>query len=355
MLQHLSRFIFATLMLTSTTSFAAADFYQGIRQMGMGGAAIAVVNDETALLLNPNGLGRLREPYLTIIDPEVTTNTQSVKTVQDLAIINGADIPEVYNELAGKQGDRYFYRSQIFPSFATRNFGIGFLAKNEVQAERLVANDFLRLKYTSDLAAVAGYNWSAYGGILKLGASVKAIDRVAHDGDVDPAVQGLDIKNYGRGGLGLGADVAMSVSSPTTVLPTLSVIAKDVGDTSFTLGDSTRDYPDDLAPAKIPMSVDIAVAIFPIHSNDMRSTFTIEYDDVTNKGDAERKLHAGYEINLGDSLFLRAGYNRGYLTGGFEWATRFFQFQMAYYNEEIGTDELPIRDERLAAKFLLRF
>ncbi len=43
------------------------------------------------------------------------------------------------------------------------------------------------------------------------------------------------------------------------------------------------------------------------------------------------------------------------MTAGFEWATAYFQWQLAYYGEEIGTDASPLKDERLATKFLLRF
>ncbi|MCB0384242.1 MAG: hypothetical protein KDD43_02520, partial [Bdellovibrionales bacterium] len=47
-------YIFSTYAANAGQNF---EFYRGIRQMSMGGAAIAVVNDETALLSNPAGLG----------------------------------------------------------------------------------------------------------------------------------------------------------------------------------------------------------------------------------------------------------------------------------------------------------
>src|SRR5437868_10893422 len=46
-------------------------FYTGARGLAMGGAQIATVNDETALLVNPAALGKLRDFYGTILDPEV--------------------------------------------------------------------------------------------------------------------------------------------------------------------------------------------------------------------------------------------------------------------------------------------
>jgi len=335
-------------------SFAArAEFYQGIREMGMGGASVAVVDDETSMLLNPIGLGRLRSPYVTIIDPEITAGAANLSTVKDLAL-HSANVNEVYNAMATHVDQRYYFREQLFPSFADRNWGIGFLIKDEVMAVRHSAGT-MDLDYANDQAVVAGYNHSFSGGIIKVGANGRLIDRVGYNGVLDPSTQTTDPKNFAREGLGLGGDVGVSVSSPTALLPTLSVVARDVGDTSFTLGDGYRSYPHGVAPDKIPMSVDVGLAVFPIWSNASRGTFTIEYDDAMNTGKTSKKLHGGVEIDLADRLFLRGGWNSGYPTVGLEWAGAFFQLQMAYYGEEVGTDDNPIRDNRYSLKAVIRF
>ena len=51
--------------------------YRGARSHAMGDTDIAVVNDETALLVNPAALGKLRNIYGTLIDPEVEMGTKS--------------------------------------------------------------------------------------------------------------------------------------------------------------------------------------------------------------------------------------------------------------------------------------
>ncbi len=51
------------------------EFYNGARGLSMGGAAIAVTNDETALMVNPAALGKLRDSYRTIFDPEIDGGT----------------------------------------------------------------------------------------------------------------------------------------------------------------------------------------------------------------------------------------------------------------------------------------
>jgi hypothetical protein len=346
------------LILLTILSFfglqAHADFYQGIRQMGMGGASVAVVNDETSLLLNPIGLGRLRVPYITLIDPEVTTNNKSVSSVQSLAL-DATNVEEIYPELANQLDERYFVRTQLFPSYVDRHYGFGVLFKDEITATRSSATQFMNLNYVSDWVGVFGLNKSFYGGVIKVGAAGRWVDRVQYIGTLDPAVDGLNMKTLAVQGAGLGADLGVSLSSPTAWLPTLSVMVKDIGDTSFGMSSGMRDYLTTGDPTKVPMTMDVAVAVFPIWSKISRGTFTIEYDDVLESGDTTQKLHAGVEVNLADRFYFRGGYNRGYFTTGFEWNTPFLQLQLAYYGEEVGTEADPQQDQRYAFKAVLRF
>ena len=105
-------------------------------------------------------------------------------------------------------------------------------------------------------------------------------------------------------------------------------MAKDVGNSSFGLGAGMRNYNSTKDPNAIPMTVDVALALFPINSQYLRSTFTVEYDDVANNlyknFNTAQKLHAGVEFNLVDQIFFRAGYNRGYPTAGVEWGGALF-------------------------------
>lgn len=341
-------------ILGFTLAQARADFYQGIRQMGMGGASVAVVNDETSLLLNPIGLGRLRVPYITLIDPEITTNNKSINTVQDLAF-DSSNIAEIYRELATDLDQRYFVRTQLFPSYVDRHYGFGVLLKEEVTAIRSSATQRLDVNYVYDWVGVFGFNKSFYGGVVKVGAAGRWVDRVQYIGTIDPLVDFLNMKTLAVQGAGFGGDLGVSLSSPTDWLPTLSVMAKDIGDTSFNMSSGMRDYLTTGSPTKVPMTLDVALAVFPIWSKYTRGTFTIEYDDILEDGDSTQKLHAGLEINLADQFYFRGGYNRGYFTTGFEWNTQFVQIQLAYYGEEVGTEQNPQEDKRIAFKGVLRF
>jgi hypothetical protein len=112
------------------------------------------------------------------------------------------------------------------------------------------------------------------------------------------------------------------------------------------------------APESTPESVDVALAIYPILGRRLRSTWTVQYNDVLTYGketDQMRRLHAGFELNYADALFLRGGMNQRYWTAGLELAIVNYQFQAASYGEDIGTADAPREDRRYVLKFAFRF
>src|SRR5882672_8924209 len=56
-------------------------FYTGVRQAGMGGVVVATVDDETALLSNPAALGKLRNTFVTLFDPQVDANADITRVM----------------------------------------------------------------------------------------------------------------------------------------------------------------------------------------------------------------------------------------------------------------------------------
>ena len=167
----------------------------------------------------------------------------------------------------------------------------------------------------------------------------------------------MDYSSIGTSGVGLSNDVALILSAPWTFLPTVTAHLHDIGGTSFTQMDGIR-MSSTNRPNLVEQDLDVAAAIFPIHSNYVRSAWTVEYRGLLTSGSEDDKaklLHAGMEFNFGDVLFLRAGYNQRYWTAGFEIASEHWQWQLASYGEEIGTSASPKEDRRYNLKFAFRF
>lgn len=333
------------------------EFYNGIRALGMGGAAIAVVNDETALLYNPAGLGKLRNYIVTVADPEVDigADTESIAGTNLTKVI---EPQEALNMAKEHPGDRIYLRGQAFPSFVVPNFGIGVFKKYEVSADVDEASTRYRLDYINDTALVLGFNFRMWDGRIKLGFNTRIVNRIEiHRDDIDPNSSGLTLDGLGSEGIGVASDVGLMVSAPWTWLPTLAVVARDVGHTQYNFKEglftnSTTD------PAVVGQSLDAAIALFPIVGKKTRAQFTAEYRGVltaSDEEDSQKRIHTGIEFNIQDTLFVRAGMNQRYWTAGFEIALMNYQLQFATYGEEVGTAAANQEERRYVGKFSYRF
>ena len=350
----------ATISLCSLNTFANNEwfeFYNNTRSLGMGGCSVAVSSDETALYRNPANLGSIRDVYGTILDPELEGSSNFVRQVSSSATGKAFDIEGIKTVLDTNRETYYHAKLQVSPSVVRRNVGFGLLYKNDVSAETEATGTTMDIKYQSDFGIVLGSNLRLFDGRLKIGASLKALNRIEL---VNPSLSttgSMDLAIIGTEGTALSFDGGMLLQMPWTFLPTLGAVVRDIGGTVFDKQDGFRLRATG-RPQTVKQSVDAAIAIFPIHSNSVRSVWTLEYSDITNSRndtDQAKRAHFGVEINTRDIFFFRLGYNQRYATAGFEIASEKVQWQVSTYGEEVGTEAAPREDRRLNTKFTVRF
>lgn len=332
-------------------------FYSGARCQAMGGACIAVTNDETALLVNPAALGKLRDFYGTVFDPEFEFGYHTQGFYTDKSFSNPYSLEDIAASLNQKREAHYHSKLQIFPSFVGRNFGIGLYGNYLLDAEMSADGSTINTYYRNDIAFVLGFNFRLFDGRMKLGFNTKLISRIEVDNPTLSAVGPLNYEAIASEGVGLSTDVGLILAAPWQYIPTLSAVVRDVGGTSFDQSSGVR-MSTATRPNLIKQDIDVAAAIFPIHTNSVRSAWTIEYRGLLTSQDEPDKaklLHGGLELNFGDVFFLRGGYNQRYWTAGMELASEHFQWQFATYGEEIGTVDKPTEDRRYTFKFAYRF
>ena len=335
------------------------EFYDGTRELGMGGAAVATVNDETALIANPAALAKLRSSYITVIDPEMDGSTN------DLAIMNKAggdsvaftDAQKLLGWLA-QSPDKYFHATgQVFPSFVVPNFGIGLHAKYRYNAEIVSATNTYDVNYVNDYALVLGFSARLFDGRIKIGFNGRLVDRVEVVKSLPAGSTGLRWEDLAAEGVGLASDVGLIITAPWKWLPTLAGVLRDAGTTQFEMNDGFV-YQTNVRPQYVKQTVDVGISVSPVLGNKTRMQISGEYRDVLTSGDETdqaRRIHAGLEVNFGDVFFLRGGMNQRYWTAGFEFAINLFQFQVASYGEEIGTADVNREDRRYIGKMAIRF
>ncbi len=332
-------------------------YYNGARSLGMGGTGIAVVNDETSLLINPAGLGKLRDIYGTVFDPELEGSANYPELYRANAFTDTTNPEKISTTLINNPDNHFHGKTQLFPSFVARNFGVGIFAKRLLDARvDAPALNFTQF-YQDDLALLLGFNFKLFGGRLKLGATTKVISRIEVNNTIPVATGTFAIAANASEGVGVGLDAGITLTAPWAWLPTISAVARDIGGTKFDSATGVR-MTTLTRPAPVTQDIDVAVAVFPIHSNKSRSAFTIEAQKLQAMQASTDKMkhgHVGYEYNYGDILFLRAGMNQKYGTAGFEVASERFQLQYAYYGVDIGPNGTPEEERRWVWKFSYRF
>jgi hypothetical protein len=338
------------------------EFYNTIRNLSMGGTSVVTTNDETALAVNPAGLGKLRDMYGTTIDPEIEVSKNYDVAYRQKAFTEPLDLPSVSASLLENPDLYYHARAQLFPSFVAKNFGIGILARRTLDAKVNTALTEMETFYRDDLAVVLGYNFRLWGGRLKFGFNGKLISRIeideaALDPNGDLTLSNLADTGVAKEGVGIGFDTGLILTAPWRYLPSVGAVVRDVGGTSFDKSYNNR-LQTQTRPNTVTQDMDVGVSISPILNNRTRSVFSLEYRNVLTAKDVDdpQKLyHAGAEVNFSDIFFVRAGYHQRYWTAGLELASERFQFQMGSYGEEVGTAALPKEDRRYVLKFAFRF
>jgi hypothetical protein len=337
--------------------------YNTTRSLGMGGAGVALSSDETSLYRNPANLGSVRNIFGTLLDPEIEGSSNFVTQVTSNSTGKAFEIEEVNKILDTNREKIYHARLQLTPSVVRRYFGFGLIYHNQLNAEMDAAGTTLNTHYRNDLGGIAGINISFFGGRVKLGGSLKILNRIEVTNPALSTAGPFDLATIGSEGTGISTDVGLLFQAPWAMIPTLGVVARDIGDTKFDYKSGIR-LSTATQPETVKQSVDLAMAIFPIHANNFRSVWTLEYRDATNSRNdtnAKKRIHFGVETNWRDVLFFRAGLNQNYWTAGFEIASERVSWQIASYGEEIGGDivdgvESDSReDRRLNTKLTVRF
>lgn len=331
--------------------------YNNTRSLGMGGASIAITSDETSLYRNPANLGSLRNKYGTIFDPEVEASASFSNYVPAKSLGKAFDIPEIISLLSPNPGTYYHARTQLTPSLSMRNFGVGLIYRNEISAKMDPTSSNLDLKYQYDVGAIVGVNLRLFDGRIKIGGSAKILNRIEVVNSALPVSGPTDLSTIGSEGTAFAFDGGLLIQMPWKWIPTLGAVVHDIGGTKFDKSDGLR-LRADSRPVTVEQSVDAAIGLFPIHGNQLRSVWTLEYSDITNSRndtDTAKRIHFGTELNVRDLFFLRAGYNQRYWTAGLEFASEKFQWQLSSYGEEVGTKDSPKEDRRFSTKISLRF
>ena len=357
---------------------------QGIRNLGMGNTGIGLSFDENALFYNPAGLVGVDKilvgfPFLL----EVSEDSISIaKDLYDLSKQSGstktADVVELL------MGKRVHFRhlidlNVIMPLGLEQQFGdlmtFGAAGGYETQFDLGVRNpvsveiDFgLRLDRFSNL----GFAMPVARGRWLVGAGVETVERcdipltkatigkILSNTDLSSSTGGCELTNLKRAQtFNFGFQRRLETASAMKMIWGMS--AYNVGGLKFKRSDNETN------PSDQNLELNTGLSWQP-HWGPVRMLYAIDLRDLTlkhaddtycqsNKGTdcIWKRLHIGTEfgffpIDSGASTFaVRAGFNQGYFTYGFEFNPfiffRFLNIQAAVYKTETG-DKIGDRPDK---------
>jgi hypothetical protein len=247
----------------------------------------------------------------------------------------------------------------LFPNVYSQNFSLGVLAR--IQRSSYYNSKDLTWNFYSRWLVVPsmGISMALGGGRIRLGAAVRAI-QITETKGVNPDTNSTQPLQESTGeGLGIGLDAGMLITMPWGGLPTLGLVARNVGDTSFpTRGFIKHGGGNKVNKEKISGTYDAGFAISPKLGQRDTLTIAADYRDLLNKTGANDLRHAnfGMEFKIGKKLFFRAGFSQGYWTAGIGLATKEGAFDLGSYADELhATKYNQVEDRKLSMRFTRRF
>jgi hypothetical protein len=329
----------------------------------IGDAYFTFVSDVgDSLFINPAGLGELRTKRIEPINIGMGLNYGLLSNF-GLGVFQFFSLPSFAASLQGTQSMSF----SVYPNFGFRfsvfTVAFGGLLQGRLQGTRLETGE-VRNRTRYELAPTLGLGVRIAGGILRLGYSVAWVNRV--DGTVDSAAPGAWTDGLSQGSA-LSHNAAVALTMPWKTLPSLSFVIRNLLGTqygSIPLHILPLASGNQAEPGVEPMSMDVGFSIQPKFGRGTFLRLGLAYRDLTNASQTSLQNHfsLGGEFTFRDRVSFRLGLSGtepqlGWIapSAGVGFNVGAGMIDVAYYPEQIGALEAPIRDQRFQLQFRLGF
>lgn len=301
-----------------------------VRALGMGNAYSAVVRDKDSIFYNPAGLARVQGVNLTLFNLRLGAD--------------GRDVYDIYNRAkdATNYADtlRAFYGKNLWLGGGARAAltapGFGFAAYDSAEVAAHLSNPAfpnLNFRYTNDLGYALGLAVDIFP-TVHVGVVGQRITRTGAKQPIGLTTLGTLsnqalLDQISNRGTGYSASAGLLLGVPTPTLPRVSIVWKNMGQTTFTHEAGLRAPPAIDNEIVVGGSLDIDLPLVTI-------TPSFDYKHATNMNEvAQKKIHLGLEVDL--PLFaVRGGLHQGYYTAGVGADIGLLRVDAATYGVELG-------------------
>lgn len=308
--------LFVLAVFFSSYTTLADDFhplYRGVRATGMGGAAVAIADDEEAIFYNPAGLGSVKAPVFNVASITADISNDLLSGFGGLQTAFSSANPVAFDSLIGQD---LYGRVQGVSSLLFPRFGVAAI----VQAEAgLNLNNTAfpqgQIGETVTYGLQLGYGtpivkFKHHRGFLRFGVAPKLLWRSGSYQNVSltqllTANSSSLLAGFPAVGMGMGLDTG--VQSEYNVSKKVSlhggIAITDIGDTHFSTG-------------ALPIQSNFtAGAAIRYKYSDIVATLTYDYAHFFENVDWRKKTHIGTEFKF-PMLTLYAGLNELHPTYG---------------------------------------
>ena len=357
-----SKFYFSSLILlitcVSLLEGASSVVYETARTLAMGGASVAVADDQQALFSNPAGIGMQNEKSYSFLNGVVAKNNDYDEVDDKLSTLNSDDIAgsrsnNLVNmrQIVGKTGWQtfsnlaYYIGGQGFALAAYYRESENFAVKNpvspyltaQIEKDTLVSGSLARsFSEPHNLFSDRATGW--WGATMKF-VSRRSADKIYSARDF-AAIDSSVIKNTNLTGATLDFDVGALWQLNNPWKPTIGVFAGNLLSSEFSpeIGNLKRQF---------AFGASFRPLTGPPERNE-KLLLALDYRDEGNDKAALTKVRMGLEAKITSHLYLQTGFRSGYLTGGASLRWQDWRFQFATYSEELGKNPGDDEDRRYA-------
>lgn len=357
-----------SLILPVTTYPASSELrelYRGTRAQAMGGAFVALADDEQAIFMNPAGLAGIENPTIHYAIGDVEASTDVLSGFSKISTVQNA----TGDSLNALMGENVYGRLQFTPSFMFPNFGIAVLTDSQLALQsrnQALPNVTFGYQTTNGVQLAYGASLSSgFSGMrprrrrgrrsklkqpdFRVGLASKILWRRGGYRDLS-LTQMLNLSQdslkamAGEYGRGIGFDAGVQYLHPINERLTamVGVAITEIGDLEFK---STADPQPSNLSAGLALKYDMPLASIAI---------TYDYRHILQEADWQKRTHFGTEIKL-PMITLYAGLNQMYLTYGASFDAWLLKVTAVTYSEDLGATHGLDPDRRYLVRFGLNF
>jgi hypothetical protein len=339
---------------------AWADYYPklftGTRANGMGGAFVAVADDEQAIFMNPAGLAGVKGFTFNYAAADIEASWDTVLTGLEGMTAFSELSAETLNILMNK---KIFVHTQFTPSLIMPGFGIALISDQQFSLlEQNRANPSTRLGYMLTNGFQVAYGASVLPKRMRtkqdfrVGVAGKLLWRRGGLYDLN-VIQLMNLAqapidtvhqitgNYGKGyGLDLGFQYLRSMGKRLTLAGAIAMT--DLGHTAFA------------DPKAMPQRSNLTWGLAATYNlRRIKVTYAFDYAHTLEDLDFRSRVHTGVELQL-PFITLSGGFNQMNLSYGASFDLWMFRITAASYAEELATLGGQNSERRYAARVALK-